>query len=155
MTAYWSIGLAFAWAAMSGVATLPNLFAGFAVSWIVVAWLRRGGGTSPLVRAWRFAGLCGYFVFELVVANLRVAFDVVTPRHYMRPAIVGIPLDACTDAEITLLANLISLTPGTLSLDVSADRKTLFVHAMYMHDRDALVRRIKSGFERRLLQVMR
>ena len=54
-----------------------------------------------------------------------------------------------------LLANLVSLTPGTLSLEVSEDRRVLYIHAMFVDDRDALRRQIKDGFERRLLEVMR
>jgi multicomponent Na+:H+ antiporter subunit E len=73
----------------------------------------------------------------------------------MRPGVVAVPLDARTDAEITLLANLITLTPGTLSLDVSADRSFLYVHAMYVDDVNDVKRQIKDGFERRLLEVMR
>jgi multicomponent Na+:H+ antiporter subunit E len=84
-----------------------------------------------------------------------VAFDVVTPRNYMKPGIIGIPLDAETDLEITLLANFITLTPGTLSLDVSTDKKTLYIHAMYVEDKEAFIRSIKDGFERRLLDILR
>lgn len=61
----------------------------------------------------------GYFLWQLLLSNLRVAYDVITPRLYMRPGILAVPLDAEIDLEITLLANLITLTPGTLSLDVS------------------------------------
>jgi len=53
------------------------------------------------------------------------------------------------------LANLITLTPGTLSLDVSDDRKVLYVHAMYINDREQFVQSIKQGFERRLLEILR
>jgi multicomponent Na+:H+ antiporter subunit E len=91
-----------------------------------------------------------YFIWELVLANLRVAYDVVTPQHYMRPAILAIPLEAKTDAEITLLANLISLTPGTLSLDVSSNRQFLYVHTMYLEEPEDF-----RKFEARLLKVMR
>ena len=73
----------------------------------------------------------------------------------MRPGIVAIPLEARTDDEITLLANVISLTPGTLSLDVSDDRKVLYIHAMFIDDEQQLRDEIKSGFERRLLDVLR
>ena len=97
----------------------------------------------------------GFFFWELVSANLRVAFDVLTPGFAMRPRIVAVPLDARTDAEITALSYLISLTPGSLSLDVSSDRRVLFVHAMYAQDADACRREIKEGLERRLLAVMR
>jgi multicomponent Na+:H+ antiporter subunit E len=74
----------------------------------------------------------------------------------MHPGVIAVPLDARTDAEITLLANLITLTPGTLSIDVSADRKVLYIHTMDLGDDPVRFRReIKEGFERRLLEVMR
>jgi multicomponent Na+:H+ antiporter subunit E len=75
----------------------------------------------------------------------------------MRPGVVAIPLDVQTDAEITLLANLITLTPGTLSLDVSTDRRVLYIHVMYIDNDDveAVRRKIKEGFERRVLEVLR
>ncbi len=92
----------------------------------------------------------GYFLIELVVANFRVAYDIVTVKHFMRPAILAVPLEARTDFEIALLANLISLTPGTLSLDVSSDRKFLFVHAMYLTEPADLKR-----FEALLLRAIR
>jgi multicomponent Na+:H+ antiporter subunit E len=95
------------------------------------------------------------FLKELMVASIRVAYDVVTPTYYMRPGIIAIPLDAKTDLEITLLANVISLTPGTLSLDVSEDRKTLYIHAMFIDNENDLRREIKDGLEKRLLEVMR
>jgi multicomponent Na+:H+ antiporter subunit E len=100
-------------------------------------------------------GLFFFFIWELLVANLRVAYDVITPRHRMRPGVIAIPLDAHTDAEITILSNMITLTPGTLSLDVSADRKVLYIHAMYIDDIESTRLKIKNGFERRLLEVMR
>lgn len=95
-----------------------------------------------------------YFSWELLQANLRVAHDVLTPKNHMKPAVVAIPLDVTTDEEITLLANLISLTPGTLSLEVSDDRKTLYVHAMYVDDLDEFRATIKDGFERRVKELL-
>jgi multicomponent Na+:H+ antiporter subunit E len=99
--------------------------------------------------------LATFFLWEIVLANLRVAYDVLTPRHHMRPGIIALPLDVISDVEITLLANLIALTPGSLSLDVSADHKVLYIHAMYIDDVEALQRRIKSSLERRVLEVTR
>lgn len=96
-----------------------------------------------------------FFTWELILANLRVAWDVITPRHYKRPGVVAIPLDARTNNEITLLACLITLTPGTISLDVSADRSVLYIHAMFIDDPDQLRREIKQGFERRVMEVFR
>jgi multicomponent Na+:H+ antiporter subunit E len=96
-----------------------------------------------------------FFVWEMVKSNIRVAHDVVTPTYYMRPGIVAIPLEARTDFEVLVLANLITLTPGTLSLDVSDDRKFLYVHAMFLDDRDGFKKELKDGMERRLLEVLR
>jgi multicomponent Na+:H+ antiporter subunit E len=95
-------------------------------------------------------------MWELLLANLRLACDVLTPGYHLRPGVVAVPLDARTDTEITLLANMITLTPGSFSLDVSADRRVLYVHVMYLdEDVDEFRRRIKNGFERRILEVLR
>ena len=77
------------------------------------------------------------------------------PGGRLRPAIVAVPLAVDRDAEIALLANLITLTPGTLSLDVSPDRRTLYVHAMATNALTYLRREIQEGFERRILEVFR
>jgi len=68
---------------------------------------------------------------------------------------VAVPLDARSDMEITLLANLITLTPGTLSLDVSDDRSVLYVHGMFVEDAQLMREQIKNGFERRVLELLR
>jgi len=99
--------------------------------------------------------LAGYFIKELVISNLRVLWDVITPGHINRPGIIGIPLAAKTDLEIFVVASLISLTPGTLSIDLSKDRKVLFVHVMFLDDVEKTRADIKNGLERRILEVMR
>ncbi len=78
----------------------------------------------------------------------------VQPKPRLRPAIIAYPLTVTTDAQITLLANMITLTPGTLSVDVSRDRKTLFIHAIDIADREALIGRIAAGFETKVLRVL-
>jgi multicomponent Na+:H+ antiporter subunit E len=152
----WNIMLALAWAALTGSFTLLNLGAGFALSYGILLFAQQAVGPSPYFSKVRIGfKFVLFFIRELVLSNLRVAYDVITPRYHMKPSIVAVPLDAKTDAEITLLANLITLTPGTLSLDVSEDRKVLFVHALYVDDPDALRKEIKDGFERRVLEVLR
>lgn len=108
--------------------------------------------TGRFLRIVRFAL---FFLWEVLLASLRVAYDVLTPRFHLRPGIIAVPLDARSDLEITLLANLITLTPGTLSLDVSADRRMLYVHAMYLDEAGRTREHIKSEMERRLLEVTR
>ncbi len=103
----------------------------------------------------RLMRLVGLFLRELLLSSLQVAWDVVTPRHRSRPGILALPLEARTDAEITVLSNLICLTPGTLSLDVSPDRRVLYIHAMFIDDPEQVKRQIKDTLERRVLEAMR
>lgn len=108
------------------------------------------------LKLWQIGKLLLFFAWELVVANVRVARDVLIPGPgYKRPGIVAVPLDVTSPSEITLLACLITLTPGTLSLDVSADRSVLYIHEMFISDPDEVRRNIKEGFERRVLEVFR
>lgn len=98
-----------------------------------------------------------FFTKELLMANLRVAYDVITPMTYMRSCIVAVPLEAKTDLEITIFACMVSLTPGTLSLVLSEDRTILFVHAITFKEMDieAIKRELKQGFEHKLLKITR
>ncbi|QDV44510.1 Na(+)/H(+) antiporter subunit E [Stieleria neptunia] len=151
-----NILLALVWALASGQISLLSLVVGFmlgyGVLWCAQPLLASSRYFQRLPIAIRFAG---FFLWQLVLSNLRVAYDVITPHLYMRPGIVAVPLDAKTDQEITLLANLITLTPGTLSLDVSEDRRTLYVHAMFVDSPESVRHSIKDGFERRLLELLR
>jgi multicomponent Na+:H+ antiporter subunit E len=152
----WNVLLAVVWALAFGDLSLSNLLIGFVLGYVIL-WFARGVFPSAeyCARVPRLLEFALYFLWELLLSNLRVAYDVLTPTHHMRPGIIAVPLDATTDGEITLLASFISLTPGTLSLDVSADRRTLYIHAMYLRDPGAEKRRIKTGLERRLLSIVR
>jgi multicomponent Na+:H+ antiporter subunit E len=141
---------------VTGTFTLANLVIGFVMAFVILLFLSRVLGIQTYAqKVVHVFNLAGYALCALILANLRVAYDVMTPRHLMRPGVIAIPLDAETDAEITILANLISLTPGTLSLDVSEDRKVLYIHAMYIEDVEKTQQDIKNGFERRVLEVLR
>ncbi|MEM9882911.1 MAG: Na+/H+ antiporter subunit E [Planctomycetota bacterium] len=151
--------LALAWMAMMGSTSWTQFVMGFAVAYLALAWLgsiiRPPGQTGYIRKLPAAIGFALFIVYELVLANLRVAYDVVTPGPNRSPAVIGVPLDATTDVEITLLANLITLTPGTLSLELSDDRRTLYVHAMFADDPAEFRREIKEGFERRVLELLR
>lgn len=154
----WNLLLALLWAVATGTFTLGNMLIGLVLGYFVLALAQRAlGPTEYIVRVPRIIGFSLFYLGQLLMANFRVAYDVITPTHYMRPGVIAVPLDVRTDAEITLLANLITLTPGSLSLDVSADRRTLYVHTMYIdnNDIDAARRHIKESLERRVLQVTR
>lgn len=96
-----------------------------------------------------------FFIKELLVANIKIAYDIITPRYHMQPTVIALPLTVKSEFEITLLACMITLTPGTLSIDVSENRKVLYVHSLYIKNNDieGLKQHIKNGFERRLLEL--
>jgi multicomponent Na+:H+ antiporter subunit E len=148
--------LALAWVALTGEFSPANFIVGFVLGYVAL-WItqRLRGQTVYFIKVRRVIGFGFYFLWEVVKANLRVAYDVLSPRQRIVPGIIAIPLDAKTDAEITLLANLITFTPGTLSLDVSEDKKVLYIHAMYVEDANQFKRELKDGLERRLLEVLR
>ena len=148
--------LALVWAAVTGQFTPRNLFFGFVLGFLILFFTRRIVGTPNYGnRMLKVLGLALFFVRELIKANLRVAYDVLTPGYQLRPGVVAIPLDVRSDSEITMLSHLITLTPGTLSLDISADRRVLYIHAMYISDPEVVRRQIKEGFERRVIEVLR
>ncbi len=153
----YNILLSMLWALLTGKVTLGNLALGFALGYAALTLLYPGTGkkSSYFRKSMQFVRFALVFLRELLVSTWRVAQDVMKPLPLMRPGVVGIPLDAETDLEITMLANIISLTPGTLSLDVSPDRKTLYIHAMYVGDPDDLRREIKEALERPLLELLR
>lgn len=151
-----NVVLALAWALLTGGITLPRLGVGFLIGYALLVFTERLAGEQRYtLKAPRIVAFVFYFVRELTAANLRVALDVLTRAHRSHPGVIAVPLEARTDLEITLLANLISLTPGTLSLDVSPDRSVLYVHEMFVDDPDAIRHAIKVGLERRLLEILR
>jgi multicomponent Na+:H+ antiporter subunit E len=150
-----NIILMFVWVALTGSFQIANYLFGFALSFIIM-WVTRigdSGSRKYFVALPRFIGFILFFLWELLKANIHVAYEVMTPKLNMKPGIIKVPLDAKTDLEITILANLISLTPGTLSIDVSTDRKVLYVHAMHVTDKEKFILSIKNGFEKRLLNL--
>jgi multicomponent Na+:H+ antiporter subunit E len=147
--------LALVWAGWLGEWNLVHLVIGFVLGYVVLWLFQPVLGRSPYFgKLPRAIGFMAFFVGELVVSSLRVTWDVVTPRARRRPGIVAVPLDLTSDGAITLLAAVITLTPGSLGVDVSADRSTLYVHEMFVDDPERVRERIKRGFERRVKELL-
>ena len=152
----WNILLALIWVAITGNFTGAGLVVGFVVGYIIIGIsLRNVPAFSDYVRKVpRVIRFTLFFLKELIRSNIRVAWDVLTPTDYMLPGVIAVPLEARTEGEITMLANMISLTPGTLSLDVSSDRNVLYIHVMYLEDLKQAQEEIKY-LETRLLEILR
>lgn len=151
----YTTALALMWVMLQADFTLGQLALGYLVAAGVV-WacsnfaveqvtLRRPGVVLRL--AWEF-------LREVVVANLQVARIILHPRLPIRPAFIVVPLDLHDDLQITTLANMITLTPGTLTVDVAPDRSALYVHCLAADDADAVRAQIKRQFEAPLAEAV-
>lgn len=150
--------LAAMWAGFTGEPSAASFAVGYVLGYAVLLLLAPTLGNGAYHgRVWHLVAFLGLYAWDFVAASLRVAHDVLTPTFHMKPGVIRVPLAATTDIEISVLANLLSLTPGTLSLEVSRDRSELFLHAMYIdgHDADRLRWAIEHRLERRVLRLMR
>ena len=155
---YLNIFMAIVWVFLTGDLNITNFLEGFIISFIILFIVRKSLPNDNYFRKIpKVISFIIYFMKELIMSNLMLAYDILTPKDYMTPGIVAIELDAKTDFEITLLASLITLTPGTLSIDVSDDKSKLYIHSVYIKNKDVelLKHSIKDGMERRLLEVLR
>jgi multicomponent Na+:H+ antiporter subunit E len=148
--------IAVGWAAVAGGFAAVDLVVGFLGGFLAL-WLTRPlFGPSPYFRrTFGALGLIVFFLYDLLRSSVAVVWDVITPEMQSRPRMVRMPLDCRDETEIMLTANLISLTPGTLTVDVSPDRRELVIHAMFAEDPDEVVHDLKRGMERRVMEALR
>ena len=151
-----NIFLALVWTFLQGELRGGNFAAGLVLGYLIIAISERALGQGAYVRkVVQVVRFVGVVLWEIFTASLAVSWLIIQPRPNIRPGVVAVPLDAQTDLEIAVLANLITLSPGTLTLDISDDRSTLYVHTMVLKDPEEFRRSLKNGFERRVLEVMR
>ncbi len=151
----WNLLLALLWMILTGNFTGPSLVVGFIFGYLCLAMMQRH---IPVLDGYaqKVPGTIGFvlfFIWSVIKANARVAVDVATPNLDIKPGVVAVPLQLDSSVAITILANFITLTPGTLSLDVSDDRTVLYVHAMYLDDEPQLLAEIKD-IERRIITLL-
>ena len=130
-----------------------------AVLGIGIPYVTRRFWPEPLVirRPLRVVEYAAVVLYDIVVANLQVAAIILGPLSRLRPAFVRVPLDLRTDFAVTVLASTVTLTPGTVSVEVEDDgtgRRLLVVHALRCLDPDDMVRTIKERYERRLKEIL-
>lgn len=150
--------LTFIWVTLTMSLGIENFLFGFVASFFVLWFVKRKSKDAKyFTMVPKVISFLMLFVKEVVKGSLKIGYDIITPSHYMTPGIIAVPLDAKTDIEITLLANSITLTPGTTSLAVSEDRSTLYVYNVYIDktNKENSVWDIKNGLEKKLLEVLR
>jgi multicomponent Na+:H+ antiporter subunit E len=94
-----------------------------------------------------------FLPFEIIKANIQVAIAVLSPANNVKPGIVAVPTELETEWGIMLLANSITLTPGTITLDVSKNKKVLYVHCLALENPESFVQSIKDVFEKKILRL--
>ena len=94
-----------------------------------------------------------FYTKEVIMSNLKVAYEVVTPNYYMKPALIELDLSGMSERQILFAANLITMTPGTLSLDICEETNHLKIHSMYVDDPDEAVRELETKILRRIRNV--
>ena len=148
--------LTLAWMALIGEFTFDSFVEGFIVTFFVVGltnYYIRDERRGYFAQFWITSKVIMNFVKEVILASFRVAYIVVSPKLNIRPAVVAIPLDIQDEEQITIFANMITLTPGTLSLDLSDDKKTLYVHTIDMDNIDDFRAELKEGFEAQVMEI--
>jgi multicomponent Na+:H+ antiporter subunit E len=144
------------WVAVSGSFDFVSLLLGYGGGFLGLYAARHlFDGTQYFRRTFAVIGLVVYFLYDLVRSSVAVVWAIMTPSMYSRPQLLRMPLDAKEDLEIMLTGNLITLTPGTLTVDVDPDRKFLLIHAMFVDDPNETIADLKNGMERKVLEALR
>lgn len=150
--------LTFVWVALTGELNYGNFFFGFVIGFFIL-WIkdrnlhsskRKYFNRVPKILEFIFS-----FILESIRSNLQVAYDVITPNYNAKPGIVGYKMHARTNFEITMLANAIALTPGTLVLEIDDRNNIIYIHVMYLTDKEKFIQRIENGLEKKLLELLR
>ena len=151
-----NIIIAIRWIFLQNNYTMPSFIFGYSMGLIILFILRRFLVFDfYLRRVWAIIKLIMLFIIELIKANIDVIKIVLSPKLTNQPGIVAVTTKLETDVEITLLAALISLTPGTVSMDFSEDSKTIYIHAINVPDKDEMIEDIHNSFERAIKEVTR
>lgn len=146
--------LAYTWMFLKNDYSANNFFVGYLLGLLIMLACRRFfTNRFYLVRVLAVLSLLLLFLKELVLSNISVLKHVLKPTLDMSPGIFALETDLKKDWEITLLANLITLTPGTLVVDVSLDNKVLYIHAMDIPEKHEAIDSIKNTFEKAIMEV--
>ncbi|MBS1199729.1 MAG: cation antiporter [Proteobacteria bacterium] len=149
-----SAALALFWLWLNNTVGPGQVLLGAFLGWSLPLFSRRFWPERERVsKPWRLLPFALVVLADVVTANLRVARAVLGPVAHLRPGFARVPLDLRSDIGIAVLANTVTLTPGTLSADLSEDRRELVVHYLDEPDPGQLVALIKARYERPILEV--
>lgn len=146
--------ISFMWMFLSESYTLLTFALGYIVGIILLLVLNRFFEERFYLERFHKIVLLFYiFIRELILSNIDVVKLVYAKNPNFEPGIFAMPIDVKKNWEITLLANLITLTPGTLSIAISDDNTSIFIHAMHIDEKEQSIYDIKNTFEKAIMEV--
>lgn len=148
--------IAIVWMLLSSSMSVTSFVVGYLIGLILIFMMRRFfPGRFYTARLWAAFKLTLIFFRELTLSNISVLRLVIRPKLNIQPMIFALPTDLKHSWEITLLSSLITLTPGTIVLNVSDDQRTLYIHAIDVDDVEEAIDSIKNSFEKAIKEVSR
>lgn len=151
-----SLAILALWMALASSLSLGNLLLGTVLALAIPQFTQRFWPNHPRVtRPLRALMLFALVIYDIVVANIEVARLVLGPIDRLRPDLIELPLDIADPFVATLLGSIISLTPGTVSIEINTDAKVLLIHALDVEDKDALIASIKTRYEAPLKEIFK
>ncbi|WP_018931515.1 Na+/H+ antiporter subunit E [Gracilibacillus lacisalsi] len=148
--------IAIMWMFLGETYTFVSFLTGYIIGALLLFMLRRFiPDAFYLERVWKMIKLVFLFIKELLISNIDILKWVYKPHKDYKPGIFALPTDLKSNWEITMLTSLISLTPGTLSVAVSKNNDTIYIHAMDIDDNETAIEAIKTTFEKAIMEVTR
>ncbi|SRR5690625_351192 len=149
-----NFSIAIVWMFLNTSFTAQTFMIGYLIGLLTIFIMRRYFKEKfYLSRVWAVVKLGLIFIKELTLSNIAVLRIVLQPKMDIEPSIFAFPTDLQHNWEITLLSNLITLTPGTLVVHVSDDQRTLYIHAIDVDDVTEEIESIKNTFEKAIKEV--
>lgn len=149
-----SVALWLIWLLLNNTVALGHVVLGALLA-IFIPWFSAGFWQEKVTirRPWLLVKYVFVVIYQILVANMMVARLILTNQEKLHPGFLSMPLELTSPLAISLLANTISLTPGTVSCDLSEDQKSLLIHALHIEDADAIITEIKQLFEKPLKEI--
>lgn len=148
--------LAFLWMFLQNSMDASTFLIGYLLGLLILFGMRRFFSSRfYLLRVVAVINLLMIFIKELILANLAVLKVILKPKLDIQPGIFALPTKLTSDWELTILSNLITLTPGTFVIDISKDKKIIYIHAIDIPDVEEVIESIKNSFEKAIMEVSR
>jgi multicomponent Na+:H+ antiporter subunit E len=148
--------LAIIWVMATGTLTEENFIFGFIISFLILFLITiNKQDTKYFTMLPKLIYFILFMLWQIIKANFQAVKESLYSKSKLSPAILKYPLEASSDGEITILANLVSLTPGTLVIDISDDKKVMYIHVLHLENKEDFITEVKNNFEKRLLELMR